>query len=145
VETTFMATPKDIERKWYILDAANKPLGRVASEAARLLRGKHKPIFTPHIDTGDHVIIINAEKVILTGNKLQQKKFYRHSRYPGGLKSIDYQTLLATKPERAIEKAVKGMIPHNRLGRKILTKMKVYRGGDHPHAAQKPEVWNFEI
>jgi large subunit ribosomal protein L13 len=141
---TYMATPKDIEKKWYILDAANKPLGRLATEAARLLRGKHKPIFTPHIDTGDHVIIINAEKVLLTGNKLSKKKYYQHSRYPGGLKSMDYQTLLATKPERAIQKAVKGMIPHNRLGRKILTKMRVYRGAEHPHAAQKPEVWNVE-
>ncbi|MGI6712074.1 MAG: 50S ribosomal protein L13 [Bacillota bacterium] len=141
---TYMATPKDIEKKWYILDAANKPLGRLATEAARLLRGKHKPIFTPHIDTGDHVIIINAEKVLLTGNKLSKKKYYKHSRYPGGLKSMDYQTLLATKPERAIQKAVKGMIPHNRLGRKILTKMRVYRGSEHPHAAQKPEVWNME-
>lgn len=141
---TYMATPKDIERKWYILDAANKPLGRLATEAARLLRGKHKPIFTPHMDTGDHVIIINAEKVLLTGNKLQQKKYYHHSRYPGGLKSLDYQTLLATKPERAIEKAVKGMIPHNRLGSQVMKKIRIYRGGEHPHAAQMPEVWNFE-
>jgi large subunit ribosomal protein L13 len=141
---TYMATPKDVERKWYILDAANKPLGRLATEAARLLRGKHKPIFTPHIDTGDHVIIINAEKVILTGNKLQKKRYYRHSRFPGGLKSIDYQTLLATKPELAIEKAVKGMIPHNRLGRSIMKKIRIYRGAEHPHMAQKPEVWNFE-
>lgn len=142
---TYMATPKDIERKWYILDAANKPLGRVATEAARLLRGKHKPIFTPHMDTGDHVIVINAEKVILTGNKLMQKQYYRHSRYPGGLKSMNYQTLLATKPERAIEKAVKGMIPHNRLGRQVMQKIRVYRGEEHPHEAQKPEVWNFEV
>jgi large subunit ribosomal protein L13 len=142
---TYMATPKDIERKWYILDAANKPLGRVATEAARLLRGKHKPIFTPHLDTGDHVIVINAEKVVLTGNKLTQKKLYRHSGFPGGLKAVDYETLLATKPERAIEKAVKGMIPHNRLGRQVMKKIRVYRGGEHPHAAQMPEVWNFEV
>ncbi len=141
---TYMATSKDIEKKWYILDAANKPLGRVASEAARLLRGKHKPIFTPHVDTGDHVIVINAEKVLLTGNKLQQKKYYRHSRFPGGLKAIDYQTLMATKPELAVEKAIKGMIPHNRLGRQILKKIRIYRGEEHPHIAQKPEVWNFE-
>ena len=141
---TYMATPKDVERKWYILDAANKPLGRLATEAARLLRGKHKPIFTPHIDTGDHVIVINAEKVILTGNKLQKKRFYRLSRFPGGLKSMDYQTLLATKPELAIEKAVKGMIPHNRLGREMMKKIRIYRGAEHPHTAQKPEVWNFE-
>ena len=141
---TYMATPKDVERKWYILDATNKPLGRLASEAARLLRGKHKPIFTPHIDTGDHVIVINAEKVILTGNKPQKKMYYRHSRFPGGLKSMDYQTLLAKKPELAIEKAVKGMIPHNRLGRAMMKKIRIYRGAEHPHAAQKPEVWNFE-
>lgn len=142
---TYMATPKDIERKWYILDAANKPLGRLATEAARLLRGKHKPIFTPHMDTGDHVIVINAEKVILTGNKLQQKQYYHHSRYPGGLKSMNYQTLLASKPERAIEKAVKGMIPHNRLGRQVMKKIRIYRGDEHPHMAQMPEVWNFEV
>ena len=141
---TYMATPKDVERKWYILDATNKPLGRLASEAARLLRGKHKPIFTPHIDTGDHVIVINAEKVILTGNKPQKKMYYRHSRFPGGLKTMDYQTLLAKKPELAIEKAVKGMIPHNRLGRAMMKKIRIYRGAEHPHAAQKPEVWNFE-
>ncbi|MCR6543989.1 50S ribosomal protein L13 [Dehalobacterium formicoaceticum] len=140
-----MATPKDIERKWYILDAANKPLGRVATEAARLLRGKHKPIFTPHMDTGDHVIVINAEKVVLTGNKLTQKRLYRHSGFPGGLKSIDYATLLATKPERAIEKAVKGMIPHNRLGSQVMKKIRIYRGAEHPHTAQMPEVWNFEV
>ncbi len=142
---TYMATPKDIERKWYILDAANKPLGRVATEAARLLRGKHKPIFTPHMDTGDHVIVINAEKVVLTGNKLTQKRLYRHSGFPGGLKSIDYATLLATKPERAIEKAVKGMIPHNRLGSQVMKKIRIYRGAEHPHTAQMPEVWNFEV
>jgi len=141
---TFMATPKDIVRKWYILDAANKPLGRVATEAARLLRGKHKPTFTPHMDTGDHVIIINCEQVVLTGNKAEKKMYYNHSRYPGGLKSMTYGTLMATKPERAMEKAVKGMIPHNRLGRQIFTKLKVYRGADHPHQAQQPEIWNFE-
>lgn len=141
---TYMATPKDVEKKWYILDATNKPLGRLATEAARLLRGKHKPTFTPHIDTGDNVIIINASDVMLTGNKLSQKKFYRHSRYPGGLKTMDYQTLLASKPERAVEKAVKGMIPHNRLGRQVIKKLHIYRGAEHSHAAQKPENWDFE-
>lgn len=141
---TFMATPKDIVRKWYILDATNRPLGRLATEAARLLRGKHKPIFTPHMDTGDHVIIINAEKVMLTGSKPEKKMYYHHSRYPGGLKSMPYATLLATKPERAVEKAVKGMIPHNRLGRQIYTKLRVYRGAEHPHQSQLPEIWNFE-
>lgn len=142
---TYMAKPQDVERKWYILDATNKPLGRLATEAARLLRGKHKPIFTPHIDTGDHVIVINAEKVVLTGNKLQQKKYYRHSGFPGGIKAIDYESLMNSKPEKVIEKAVKGMIPHNRLGRQVMKKIRVYRGEEHPHMAQKPEIWNFEL
>ncbi len=139
--STFMATPQNIERKWYIIDAADKPLGRLATEAARLLRGKHKPVFTPNVDAGDHVIIINAEKVILTGKKLEQKFHYHHSGYPGGLKATSYQTLLENNPERAIEYAVKGMIPHNKLGRQIVKKLKVYRGSEHPHQAQKPEVW----
>lgn len=138
---TFMAKPHEVQRKWYIIDAAGKTLGRVAATAATLLRGKHKPIYTPHVDTGDHVIIINAEKVRLTGKKLLQKEYIRHSGYPGGLKRISYATLLKTQPEKAIEKAVWGMIPHNRLGRKIIKKLKVYRGSTHPHQAQKPEVW----
>ncbi|HEX3015352.1 MAG TPA: 50S ribosomal protein L13, partial [Desulfobacteria bacterium] len=120
---------------------AGKPLGRVASEAACLLRGKHKPVFTPNVDTGDHVIIINAEKVILTGKKAEQKVHYRHSGYPGGLREISYKSVLANTPERAIEWAVKGMIPHNKLGAQIFNKLKVYRGAEHPHQAQKPEVW----
>lgn len=140
---TYMAKPGEVESKWYILDAANKPLGRVAAEAARILRGKHKPQFTPHVDTGDHVIIINAEKVILTGKKLQKKKYIRHSRYPGGLKVMGYDELLAKKPELALEKAVVGMLPHNRLGAKIAKKLRVYRGPEHPHQAQKPEIWPF--
>ncbi|KYH33657.1 50S ribosomal protein L13 [Neomoorella mulderi] len=142
--TTFMAKPHEVERKWYIIDAAGKTLGRVATEAARLLRGKHKPIFTPHVDCGDHVIVINAEKVRLTGKKLLQKKYIRHSGYPGGLKVMNYAQLLKTFPERAIEKAVKGMIPHNRLGRQMVKKLKVYRGDSHPHAAQRPEVWEIK-
>lgn len=140
---TFMAKAQEIERKWYVLDAANKPLGRVASEAARLLRGKHKPIFTPHVDTGDFVIIINAGQAILTGNKINQKTMYKHSGYPGGLKEIPYRRLMAEKPERAMEAAVRGMLPKNRLGRKMIKKMKVYAGAEHIHQAQKPEVWNF--
>ena len=139
--STFMATPQNIERKWYVLDAANKPLGRLATEAARLLRGKHKPTFTPNVDTGDHVIIINAEKVRLTGKKIEQKVYYHHSGYPGGLKAVGYKTLLQKNPERAIELAVKGMIPHNKLGSQMYRKLKVYRGSEHPHQAQKPEVW----
>lgn len=138
---TFMAKPGEIERKWYVVDATDKTLGRLASEVAAILRGKHKPIYTPFVDTGDHVIVINAEKVRLTGKKLQNKKFVYHTGYPGGLKEIDYRTLLRTKPERAIEIAVKGMIPHNRLGRKMIKKLKVYRGPEHPHQAQKPEMW----
>lgn len=140
---TYMAKAQEIERKWYILDAANKPLGRLATEAARLLRGKHKPIFTPHVDTGDFVIVINADKAVLTGKKLDQKIMYKHSGYPGGLKEIPYRTLMADKPERAVEAAVRGMLPKNRLGRKMIKKMKVYAGAEHLHQAQKPEQWNF--
>ncbi len=139
--TTFMAKTGEIERKWYVIDATDKTLGRLASEIAVILRGKHKPIFTPHVDTGDHVIVINAEKVKLTGNKLRDKKFIYHTGYIGGLKSIDYRILMQNRPERAVETAVKGMIPHNRLGRQIIKKLKVYRGAEHPHQAQKPEVW----
>lgn len=140
---TYMAKAQEIERKWYILDAANKPLGRLATEAARLLRGKHKPTFTPHVDTGDFVIVINADKAVLTGKKLDQKIMYKHSGYPGGLKEIPYRTLMADKPERAVEAAVRGMLPKNRLGRKMIKKMKVYAGAEHLHQAQKPEQWNF--
>ncbi|MBE3587475.1 MAG: 50S ribosomal protein L13 [Thermoanaerobacteraceae bacterium] len=140
---TYMAKPGEIERKWYILDATDKPLGRLAAEAARILRGKHRPQFTPHVDTGDHVIIINAGKVILTGNKLKKKKYIRHSGYPGGLKVMGYDHLLATRPELAVEKAVTGMLPHNRLGARMAKKLKVYRGAEHPHQAQKPEVWSM--
>ena len=137
---TFMAKPAEIERKWYIIDAAGRPLGRTASEAARILRGKHKPIFTPHIDTGDFVIIINADQAILTGKKLDQKMYYHHSGYPGGLKEVKYKDLMAKKPVLAVEKAVKGMLPHNSLGRATAKKLKVYAGSEHPHAAQKPET-----
>ena len=141
--STYMAKPQDIERKWYILDATGKTLGRLASEAARLLRGKHKPIFTPHVDTGDNVIIINAEKIVLTGKKLSQKFYNHHSGYPGGLKSTDYKTLLEKKPEFVLEVAVKGMLPHNTLGSQMFKKLKVYRGSEHPHQAQMPEVWEI--
>jgi len=140
---TYIAKPGDITRKWYILDAANKPLGKVATEAARLLRGKHKPIFTPNIDTGDFVIIINAKEVLLTGNKLDQKMYYHHSRYPGGLTAISYGQLLDKKPELAVEKAVKGMLPKGPLGRQMYRKMKVYAGPEHAQQAQKPEFWQW--
>ena len=140
---TYMAKPAEVEKKWWIIDAADKPLGRVSTEAARILRGKHKPIFTPNIDTGDFVIIINAEKAVLTGDKLDKKMYYHHSGYPGGLKEMTYRQLMAKKPVLAVEKAVKGMLPHNKLGRAQGKKLKVYVGDQHPHAAQKPEVWEF--
>jgi len=140
---TFMAKPAAIEKKWWVIDAAGRPLGRTATEAARLLRGKHKPIFTPHLDTGDFVIIINAGQAVLTGKKLEQKMYYHHSGYPGGLKEVKYSDLMAKRPVLAVEKAVKGMLPHNRLGRAQAKKLKVYEGSAHPHAAQQPEEWKF--
>ncbi len=143
MQTTYMAKPSEVEKKWYVLDAEGKSLGRVATEAARLLRGKHKPIFTPHLDTGDYVIIINAEKVVLTGDKLNKKMYHRHSGYPGGLKSIPYSKLMETKPELAMEKAIKGMVPHNTLGRQLMKKVRIYKGADHSQQAQMPEVWTF--
>lgn len=139
---SFMARPEDIkDRKWYILDGEGKVLGRLAVEAARILRGKHKPDFTPHVDTGDHVIVINAEKIVLTGNKLQNKYYIRHSLYPGGLKMTSYGTVMKTRPEILVEKAIVGMLPHTRLGAQMAKKLKVYKGPEHPHQAQKPEVW----
>lgn len=140
---TYSPKPADIEAKWYIIDASGVVLGRLASQIATLLRGKHKPTFAPHVDCGDNVIVINAEKVVLTGNKLQDKMAYHHSGYPGGLKAISYGELLEKYPERVIEKAVKGMLPHNRLGAVQIKKLKVYAGAEHPHAGQKPEP--FEI
>lgn len=141
--STYMPKSGDIVRKWYVLDAAGKPLGRVAAEAAVLLRGKHKPQFAPHADCGDHVIIINAEKVVLTGNKLDQKMYYHHTGYIGNMKKVKYSTLMRTKPTFAVEKAVKGMIPDTAIGREALTRLRVYAGADHKHAAQKPEEWAF--
>ena len=137
---TFSAKAEQVEKKWYIVDAQGKTLGRLASEIAKVLRGKHKPIYTPHIDCGDYVIVINAEKVWVTGNKLLQKRYYRHSGYPGGLKEITLRDQLQKFPNRVIESAVKGMLPKNRLGRQIYKKLKVYAGTTHPHAAQKPEM-----
>ncbi len=142
--TTYMAKPGDIKRYWYIIDAAGRPLGRVATEAARILRGKHKPEYTPHLDTGDHVIILNAGKVALTGRKLEQKKYRRHSGYPGGLKEVDYATMLEKRPEKAIFLAVRGMLPHNRLGRAMLKKLRVYKDNQHSHQAQQPLSWSGE-
>jgi large subunit ribosomal protein L13 len=140
---TFSPKAADIQRQWHVIDAADVVLGRLASQSAILLRGKHKPIFAPHVDTGDFVIIINASKVALTGNKLQDKRAYRHSGYPGGLRSVSYADLMARNPEKAVEKAVRGMLPKNTLGRHQLSKLKVYAGPEHPHAAQLPVP--FEI
>lgn len=141
--STYMPKAGEITRKWYVLDAADKPLGRVAVEAAVLLRGKHKPTFVPHEDCGDHVIIINADKVVLTGNKLEQKKYYHHSGYIGHLKEVKYGTLMKTRSDFVVTKAVKGMIPDNTIGRKALTRLRVYKGAEHNQTAQKPEEWAF--
>jgi large subunit ribosomal protein L13 len=140
---TYTPKPGDVERTWHVIDATDVVLGRLASQVATLLRGKHKATFAPHVDSGDFVIVINADKVALTGNKREQKLAYRHSGYPGGLRAVPYSELLEKKPERAVEKAVRGMLPKNSLGRTQLTKLKVYAGPEHPHAAQKPQP--FEI
>ena len=137
---SYMAKPAEVERKWYVIDAAGQTLGRLASEVASILRGKHKAIYTPHVDTGDFVIVINASKIILTGNKASQKKLRWLTGYPGGLKEISYGKLLQKRPEKLIETAIKGMLPHNRLGRSMYRKLKVYGGSEHPHQAQKPEI-----
>ena len=141
--STYMPKKGDITRNWYVLDAAGKTLGSVAAEAAVLLRGKHKPTFTPHADCGDHVIIINAEKVVLTGNKLEQKMYYHHTGYIGNMKKVKYSTLMRTKPEFAMTKAVKGMIPDTVLGRTAMTRLRVYAGAEHPHAGQAPVAVEF--
>ena len=140
---TYSPKPGDVNREWHVIDATDVVLGRLASQVAVLLRGKHKPIFAPHVDTGDFVIVINAEKVALTGQKLAQKMDYRHSGFPGGLRATSYIELLATNPRRAIEKAVKGMLPHNKLSDAQITKLKVYAGDVHPHAAQNPKPYEI--
>ena len=139
--STFMANKGNIERKWYVLDAAGKPLGKTAAAAANLLRGKLKPEFTPNADCGDFVIVINAEKAVLTGKKLDQKYYRHHSGWVGGLKEVKYRTLMQTKPELAMQLAVKGMMPKNVLSKGSMTRLKIYRGNEHEHAAQKPEMW----
>lgn len=138
--STYMANPKTVERKWYVIDAANKPLGKTAVQAANILRGKHRPEFTPHVDCGEFVIIINASKAVLTGKKLDQKFYHHHSGYIGGLKSESYRHLMQTNPEKAVRLAVKGMLPHNSIGDKAITRLKVYAGAEHAQAAQKPIV-----
>ena len=140
---SFMANPAKVERKWYVVDATGHTLGRLASEVAKVLRGKNKPVFTPHVDTGDYVIIINAEKIKVTGKKLEQKIYYHHSDYVGGMKETTLKEMLAKKPEKVLELAVKGMLPKGPLGREMYTKLHVYAGAEHPHAAQKPETLTF--
>lgn len=140
---TYTPKPGEVERRWHVIDASDVVLGRLASQAAVLLRGKHKPTFAPHVDTGDFVVIVNAGKVALTGAKREQKRAYRHSGYPGGLRAVGYVELLEKHPERAVEKAVRGMLPKNTLGRAQLRKLKVYAGPDHPHAAQRPQPYQI--
>ncbi|MBR2388827.1 MAG: 50S ribosomal protein L13 [Clostridia bacterium] len=141
--STYMAKAETVERKWYVIDAAGKPMGKTAVAAANILRGKHRPEFTPHVDCGEYVIIINAKDAVLTGNKMTQKYYRRHSGYIGGLKEVQYKTLMATKPELAMELAVKGMLPHNTLGAKSFSRLKVYAGAEHGQAAQKPETYEI--
>ena len=140
---SFVAKPADIERKWYVIDANGQTLGRLATQVAMILRGKHKPIYTPHVDCGDHVIVINAGKVVLTGKKLEQKKYYRYSGYVGGLKETSAKNMLEKKPELMVYEAIKGMMPKNSLGREMLTKLRVYKDAEHAHAAQKPEAYTL--
>lgn len=142
---SYIAKPNEIKRKWYIIDAAGKPLGRVAAQAASILRGKHLPTFTPNVDCGDHVIILNAAEIVLTGNKLNKKVRYYHTGWVGGIKEIHYDKLMAENPEKAVMYAVKGMLPNNTIGRTALTRLRVYKGAEHEHAAQKPENWTQEI
>ncbi len=140
---SYMAKPNEIDRKWYVIDAEGKVLGRLATEVATILSGKNKPIYTPHVDTGDFVIIINADKIKLTGKKLEQKHYIYHTGHPGGLKEISYKRMIEEKPEKIIQLAVKGMLPKNSLGRKMIKKMKVYSGAEHKHEAQQPEIYEF--
>ena len=142
--STYSPKASEIERAWHVVDAEGMVLGRLSTEVARLLRGKHKPMFTPHMDTGDHVIVINADKVVLTSSKAETKLVYRHSGYPGGLKSTTYADMLRTKPAEAVRRTIRGMIPKNRLGRQMLTKLKVYAGPTHPHAAQQPQPFAID-
>lgn len=140
---SFIAKPNEVERKWYVINAEGKTLGRLSTEVATLLRGKHKPTYTPHVDTGDHVIIVNCEKVVLTGKKLDQKMHRHHSGYMGGMKETPYRKFMAERPEEAVYLAVKGMLPHNRLGRQMIKKLRTYAGPEHENQAQKPEVYEF--
>jgi len=136
---TFSAKPHEVEREWYVVDATDRPLGRLATEVASILRGKHKAIYTPHVDTGDHVVVVNCARVRLTGNKINQKVKYHHSGYVGNLREVPYSTLMAERPEYVVSEAIRGMLPKNTLGRQMLKKLRVYRGAEHPHTAQKPK------
>ncbi len=142
--SSYIAKPETVERKWYVIDADGVVLGRLASQVALMLRGKHKPTFTPHVDTGDYIIVVNTDKIALTGRKLDQKIYYHHSGYPGGLKETKYRELMASKSEFAFKKAVRGMLPKGPLGNKMFKKLKVYAGAEHPHAAQQPEVFEMK-
>ena len=142
--STYMAKPANVERKWYVIDAENAVLGRLAAQVALMLRGKHKPTFTPHVDTGDFIIVVNTDKIVLTGKKLDQKIYYHHTGHPGGLKETKYRDLMATKSEFALKKAVRGMLPKGPLGNKMIKKLKVYAGPEHEHAAQKPEAFEMK-
>lgn len=139
MKTTISAKPETVERDWYVVDATDKTLGRLATEVARRLRGKHKPIYTPHVDTGDYIVIVNAEKVKVTGNKATDKVYYHHTGFPGGIRGITFDKLIVKKPQQVIELAVKGMLPRNALGRAMMRKLKIYAGAEHPHAAQQPK------
>lgn len=145
MKTTFMANAGNIERKWFVVDAEGQTLGRLAAEVAKVLRGKHKPTFTPHVDTGDYVIVVNAAKVKVTGKKLVQKTYFRHSGYPGGAKFTQLGHMLENRPERVVEMAIRGMLPKNKLGEQMYRKLNVYAGAEHPHQAQKPEALNLNI
>lgn len=145
VNKTYSPKPADITREWWVVDATDLPLGRLASEVAQILRGKHKPIFAPHMDTGDHVIVVNADRVAVTSEKAQQKIYYRHSGYPGGIKAETFEALLNRRPEAVVERAIKGMLPKNKLGRQMARKLKVYAGAEHPHAAQTPKTLTLNV
>lgn len=145
MKTTFMANAANVERKWFVVDAEGQTVGRLAAEVAKVLRGKHKPTFTPHVDTGDYVIVVNAEKVVFSGKKLTKKTYFRHSGYPGGTSFVTPQDMLNKHPERVVEIAVRGMLPKNKLGAQMYRKLSVYAGPEHPHAAQKPEVLKLDI
>lgn len=144
MKTTYLAKAEDLQPKWYVIDAKGKTMGRLASQVAKILRGKHKPIYTPWVDTGDYVILINAKEIVMTGQKAQQKVYYRHSGYPGGIKAITYGKFRENKPEKMMERVIWGMLPHNSLGRQMFKKLKVYAGPEHPHAAQQPEVLDIK-